>query len=351
MRWSLRYQIMAPMAALIVVSIVGLSVVQAYLAAESATQQIRRRLRDVMATLTESNFPLTEGVLRQMKGLAGADFVLADGQGKVQVGTRSMRATALDPKAIAGDWSFASPIMLDGRAFLHATASVQRGAGGEAVLHVLYPEDAYRDARRRALQPPLLIGALALLVVAGLGATIANRVTRPLRRLKDQVERVSQGTFAAMSVPDRHDEVRDLIVSINRMTTTLMEFEQRVRETERMRTLGQLGGGLAHQLRNAATGARMALDLHRRHCSLPDDEGLDVAQRQLVLMERYLQRFLRLGRPQPAQREPLELRALVAELVPLVEPAAQHAAVELSVDLPPTPVWLSAERDGMDTWC
>ena len=43
---------------------------------------------------------------------------------------------------------------------------------------------------------------------------------------------------------------------------------------------GQLGGGLAHQLRNSATGCRMALELHRRECPRSEDcENLDVAVR------------------------------------------------------------------------
>ena len=36
-----------------------------------------------------------------------------------------------------------------------------------------------------------------------------------------------------------------------------------------LRTLGQLGGGIGHQMRNSVTGCRMALELHLRECPLP----------------------------------------------------------------------------------
>ncbi len=57
-----------------------------------------------------------------------------------------------------------------------------------------------------------------------------------------------------MAVGRRDDEIRDLAVSINQMTETLSRYEDEVRRSERLRTLGQLGAGMAHQLRNAATG-------------------------------------------------------------------------------------------------
>jgi hypothetical protein len=43
-----------------------------------------------------------------------------------------------------------------------------------------------------------------------------------------------------------------------------------INRTERLALLGQLSGGLAHQLRNTVTGARIAVQLHQRHCSQID---------------------------------------------------------------------------------
>jgi signal transduction histidine kinase len=98
-----------------------------------------------------------------------------------------------------------------------------------------------------------------------------------------------------------------------------------------MRTLAHLGGGIAHQLRNSATGCAMAVDLHADECPLGEaSETLVVAKRQLRLMEQYIQRFLQLGKSSetPASQR-VDLTALVDDLVPLVAPSARHAGVEL----------------------
>jgi signal transduction histidine kinase len=57
---------------------------------------------------------------------------------------------------------------------------------------------------------------------------------------------------------------------------------------------------------------------------------LDIAQRQLGLMESQLQRFLRIGKPHvPSVTRRIDLGELIEKTLPLVRPAAKHAGVEL----------------------
>jgi signal transduction histidine kinase len=98
--------------------------------------------------------------------------------------------------------------------------------------------------------------------------------------------------------------------------------------------LGQVSGGLAHQLRNGVTGAMLALQLHARGCSSGDREALDVALRQLALLEANLKRFLDLGRAEKPQREPTNLNALLDEAVALLRPQCRHTTIELRWQAP-----------------
>ncbi len=132
------------------------------------------------------------------------------------------------------------------------------------------------------------------------------------------------------------------------MVERLALYEADVRQNERLRTLGQLGAGIAHQLRNAATGARLALDLHRQSCPQePGCETLDVATRQLALMENYLRRFLTLGRQDSVELAPVELGSLVAEVLPLVRSACDHARLELRQKPAAEPVWIQGSAESL----
>jgi signal transduction histidine kinase len=116
-----------------------------------------------------------------------------------------------------------------------------------------------------------------------------------------------------------------------------------------MRTLTVLGASIAHQLRNAVTGCRMALDLHvAENHSGESAECLEVAKRQLQLMESQLQRFLRVGKqPQTLVMEDVDLGELVDELLPLVRPAAKHAGVALEFRITSQPIVVRGDGEAL----
>ena len=76
----------------------------------------------------------------------------------------------------------------------------------------------------------------------------------------------------------------------------------------------------------------MDIELHQRECSMGggDAQPLQVALRQLRLMESYLQRFLSLGRSHPTPHEKIALDELLEDALQLVRPACAHNKVELS---------------------
>jgi signal transduction histidine kinase len=102
--------------------------------------------------------------------------------------------------------------------------------------------------------------------------------------------------------------------------------------------MGQLSGGLAHHLRNAVAGAKLALQLHQRSCREVDQESLAVALRQLRLTEEQLQRFLTAGQPQLPNRVVCQLPQVVTELAALVGPICQHRKVAFQHALPAEPL-------------
>ena len=201
---------------------------------------------------------------------------------------------------------------------------------------------------RQAAWPTLITGALAALAVVLITTVLARRFVRPIRELVRQTAAIAQGEFQPVAVSRRDDEIRDLALSINRMTETLGRYEQSVRQNERLRTLGQLGAGMAHQLRNAATGAWMAVELHQRQCPAgAENHSLEVAIRQLRLMESYLKRFLTLGRPSAEVRHRVELEPLVRDVLALVGPACSHAKIDLAFENAAEPLAVLGDAEAL----
>ncbi|MEQ8787246.1 MAG: HAMP domain-containing sensor histidine kinase [Pirellulaceae bacterium] len=340
MRWPLRRQILLPMLAVMLATAAGVSGVNAWLSSRRTLGEIEDQLHDVVETLSAANFPLTRGVLRQTRGLTGADYAVTDRAGNLIAASDDAVSSAVLETHIVSAPGLALTRTLDiaDARYFYAVWNLDRRAsdGQSLLLHVYYPERRWRQAQQEAVLPPLALGAAALVVVGLLSLAIASRVTRPIDRLRLQVERIAEGDFQPLPPTQRNDEIRDLCLAVNRMAALLAHYEEQVRRTERLRTLGQLGGGLAHQMRNAATGCRIALDLHRRSCQTGQtDENLSVAERQLTLMEQHLRRYLALGRSEDRAHGPVELERLVEEVLPLVRPTAAHVGVDLQYE-PPT---------------
>lgn len=319
----------------------------AYLNAGSTRRQQEQQLDRLSDTFLQANFPLNRNVLETMHGLSGAHFVLLDADGRPRATTlapgkvdlaslpirrpsdRSDNRVVPDSTIeVAGQWHVARRVKV-------TLYGDPRGAS----LVILDPEGPRRAESWAAAEPPLYVGAAAAVVVALVSSWLAKRFSDRIRGLERRASAIAAGDFSEVEVGRRDDEIRDLTISLNRMAEQLAASEQKVRSSERLRTLGQLGGGIAHQLRNSATGAQLALDLHRRACPLTHtDDALDVIQNQLELMRSYLQRFLSVGRRSLGARRPVRIDELLQETLPLLKPQADHMRTavhfETTRDLP-----------------
>src|SRR5687768_611155 len=201
MRWPLRRQILLPMVGILLLTIGVASALNAWLASARVQREIETQLADVQQTLTAGNFPLESNVLRQMRGLTEAEYVVATKTGQI---------------VAASDDTFSS---LESLTHVQRVVTIDRRpvGGGQFVLHAFYPAETLRDAERQAMWPPLAIGGVALLLVVAAAYLVAQQVTQPIQRLRSQVERIAQGDFQPVAVPPRDDEVRDLIAAVNRM--------------------------------------------------------------------------------------------------------------------------------------
>lgn len=334
-------------------TLVGVSVLNAYLSARMVKSQIHGQLCDVAETISQGSFPLTDAVLRQTRGLSGAEFVVTDMSGRIVSSSRTGFIPAnLSQSPLSGERLVLGEIVRIGSApYFHAVVGLPRrsSVNHPELLHIFYPEDRYRAALWNAILPPLSVGGVALVLVVLLAMFVAARVTRPLDQLRGQVDRIAHGVFQPMPLPRRNDEILDLVQSVNRMAKMLAGYEIEVRRNERLRTLGQLSGSMAHQLRNAATGCRMALDLHRRESAVDQQsETLLVALRQLALMERYLKHFFSRENRPAKPHAPVDLVSVVDDVLLLIRPGAEHMGVRVQWISPEKPVFVDGDSDDLE---
>lgn len=344
------------MLTVVVLAIALASLGSAYFGGMRARHAQDESLRRVTATLTEGGFPLNEWVLRQMSGLSGAEFILLNQRSAVEAATLHLdeddlqQVRSIQNAPSEQHHAARARVLLDDRVYLAQRVSVtSRGTASPAgSLVVLYPEDRWSAAMYQAAYPALAAGALATIAVVLVTTFLAHRFVQPIRQLRNKAAAIAHGDFQPLTVPQCDDEIGDLAISINQMSEQLGHYESQVRRHEQLRTLDRLGAGMAHQLRNAATGGRIAIELHQRECTAgPANESLDVALRQLRLMESYLQRFMALGRDHTQADKKVCWSTVVEDALSLVRPACAHAGIELQFTPPQQPIHVMGDSEAL----
>ena len=353
MRWSIRSQILIPLVGIQVLAVAVIASTTARLATDRSEREIIARLNSVIGTLEDARFPYTAGVLAKMRGLSGAHFALVAADGTLESATLpALRALPgslrnLEPRQHLGTLAEAPLCWVDDMRYFAAPLRV---AGGlhPATMIVLYPETSWRQARWEAATPPLAMGLGTLGLMAGVTGWIAHRISGRVRALQRQVARIAAGDFERFEPGPRRDEVQELASSINSLCSQLKGMQQTIRQSERTRLLAQFAAGLAHQLRNSLTGARLSVQLHAKRFPPPaGDETLTVALRQLAMTEEQVRGLLSLGRIERRPHVACDLGRLLGEVAELVNPSCQHARVVLRHRPDDRPVLVMGDEAGL----
>lgn len=353
MRWPIRNQILLPFMAVVLLAVVAMTAVAAVVAARQRDAQTLSQLQNVLATLEHTSVPFNRNVLDKLRGFSGAHFVACDAKGTIAASTLpdgtvlpvdfSDVPTGARLESLAGQ----PTLVLDNTRYFLARIEPRSDAAVRRLI-VLYPVESWSRARWNAAYPPLAVGAGAVLLTAAVSGWLAQRFGGRIQRLQRQVAAIAAGDFSVIPAGDRADEIQELVAAVNSMSAQLREMQVKIRHSERERLLAQLAGGLAHQLRNAVAGARMALQLHQRRCaSAPQDQSLAVALRQLSLTETQVKGLLSLGRGELGPPQISDINQLADDVALLVQPACEHALVSLDVDRASDPVLVKAELESL----
>jgi signal transduction histidine kinase len=351
MRLSLRYRLLLPLV-LLLLGDAAATAWAAQIAARSAEQRLAEQQWAVARTLTEprSTFRLTERVLQQMKGLSGAEFLFTHP-------TEPAQSTFPDPKPAAPvnvptaeqpeadePHTLGPPVTIAGKQYRCLRLPLKAphpNAGGN--LYIFYPESLRRTAVADAVRPLVILGGAGGVIGVFLAFAFGSRLVRRVRDLDARTRLIAAGDFRPLPVPGADDELRDLCEAVNDMARRLAAFQAELQRNERLQVLGQFSGGLAHQLRNAATGARLAVELFLAENPAADPEPLRVALRQLARIEANLKQFLALGKPPTGERAPCDLVKLIDQAVSLLKPQCRHAGTTVVWEPSAAPCVLSGD--------
>ncbi len=101
---------------------------------------------------------------------------------------------------------------------------------------------------------------------------------------------------------------------VEERTRELRAAQQKLLQQERLTLLGQVAGGIGHELRGPLSAISNAAYLLRQMLPAPDEatrQVLDILTRQIEASNRIITSLLAFARPQPPVRRPIDVRAVL----------------------------------------
>jgi two-component system sensor kinase FixL len=208
--------------------------------------------------------------------------------------------------------------------------------------------EAARELRRlRILALTISLAIMGLLL--GLGWFVVRPATRAI---EDQVEQLEARVAA------RTRELGDALASLRHEVAERLEMEARNRtlatqlaHADRVESLGRLAAELAHEINQPLGAIANYAEACDAALAAPQDDG--VRERLQGYLRQLRQAALRAGaivrrirnfaKPGEGNLAPVELTALVADVVELCRPHAARMDVEFVLDMPPREVVVAAD--------
>jgi signal transduction histidine kinase len=234
---------------------------------------------------------------------------------------------------------------------------VGEGAGSGEIIVPLVIERRYLgqvtikyslENIRAELEDNFRSGLYALLGVFAVGLVVilvvTRNATRPVEAVAEAARQVADGRLDVLVPVDRADEVGQLAVAFNRMTSALRERQDllaRLAAAEKRAEIGHLAAGLAHEIKNPLNALSLGLDvLRRRHRPADEAAAADQAARiealrgEINRLATLINNFLAFGRPLSLTIAPVDAVALVRDTLADLSETAGQARVKLEPALP-----------------
>jgi two-component system, NtrC family, sensor kinase len=185
-----------------------------------------------------------------------------------------------------------------------------------------------------------------VLMLSGLLALVLGTwlIDRPLDLVRQSIRAIGEGRLVPPVLLERHDEIGALAHDVN-AANEQVAARDRLRHADRLRTIGQLASGTAHELGTplSVIGVRARLIASGESTGAEAQANAKAILDQSARMTVIVRQLLDYARRQGSQTGLVDLRHVVTGALGMLEPLVQKHEVQIDVSLPEQPLLVRAD--------
>jgi two-component system, NtrC family, sensor kinase len=186
---------------------------------------------------------------------------------------------------------------------------------------------------------PLLFLVFLLILAIYMANFLFRQINRPLSRLMELTEQIGQGNLTPITPLRKYrDEFSNVNLALNHMMQELKRRQEQMIESHKLRAIGTLTAGIAHELNNPLNNITLtAALLEEDYKNLNDEQRLEMVRDLLKEAERsglIVRNLLDFARESEIKIEHLDIADLIRETLKLAQNQVKLKGAKVETSLP-----------------
>ncbi len=200
---------------------------------------------------------------------------------------------------------------------------------------LLRPMETIAEAKRTLTFYMLGIAIVVTALVALISHRIGKNITEPIKDLVGFTEQVAEGNLDEQCDVKTHDEIGDLTIAFNQMTTELQQSRDKLIQAERLATAGKMSASFAHEIRNPLSSMRMLSQMLIQKPETSDEQqkSLQYILEEIERIDNIVKGLMDFASPTKLNLEQQSLAPVLQSVLSLMEANLTHHQIDLSSKL------------------
>ena len=200
---------------------------------------------------------------------------------------------------------------------------------------LLRPMETIAEAKRTLTLYMLGIAIVVTALVALISHRIGKNITEPIKDLVGFTEQVAEGNLDEQCEVKTHDEIGDLTMAFNQMTTELQQSRDKLIQAERLATAGKMSASFAHEIRNPLSSMRMLSQMLIQKPETSDEQqkSLQYILEEIERIDNIVKGLMDFASPTKLNLEQQSLALVLQSVLSLMEANLTHHQIDLSLKL------------------